>query len=742
MKKQNIEDIFSSMEDFSSVPPPELWGLIEEKLDKPKKKKRAILWWSAAACLLLGLGLTSILHFNSTSGINNLNNGSLDNNKVVFENKKQDTNKNTTVSPENTIVEKSNADKTNSPVKNELDPAQKNQNKAVQTANATLKNKNNNNNLDLKSDVQSANTNQAVAEQPLTPAKANNLNAVSKNQVLNNKQKTANQAVVEQSYVPAKENTFNNASKNQTLNNKEKTANQAVAQKSDVPAKENTFNNASKNQILNNKEKTTNQAVAQKSDVPAKENTFNNASKNQILNNKEKTTNQAVAQKSDVPAKQNTFNNASKNQILNNKEKTANQAVAQQSYIPAKENTFNNTSKNQILNNKEKTANQAVAQQSYVPAKDNVFNNASKNQIVSNKKRTANQGIAEQKVVFGKESKFNSVPKNQVSNSIFEDKLVAKKSNNIAFNPISNGNQNTVNESIARQKNQNAGTEKAVASTQKENSKFIDVLSKQDSVQLAELQNLEKGIVTPEAKKENNKETKSKLKGEKWAVSVFAGVAASENYKNEKTLGNANDSKQSSTYGVKTKYKINNKWAVGSGFKINELAQSVANVSYMSAKNNAFFTSGDYYLVQNSAAPQIANNSDYVLVPNNTKEVVKSDNIQSGNLDQSLRYIEMPLEVSYSIFNKNKTSINLNTGGFVGKLISNQVALDGNSIGQNVNANNFVYGSTLSSTLQYRVYKKTNIFAEPAINYYINPLNNQSFNQFQWGLNFGLNFTF
>lgn len=40
MKKQDIEDIFSSMEDFSSVPPPELWGQIEEKLDKPKRRKK------------------------------------------------------------------------------------------------------------------------------------------------------------------------------------------------------------------------------------------------------------------------------------------------------------------------------------------------------------------------------------------------------------------------------------------------------------------------------------------------------------------------------------------------------------------------------------------------------------------------------------------------------------------------------------------------------------------------------
>lgn len=121
---------------------------------------------------------------------------------------------------------------------------------------------------------------------------------------------------------------------------------------------------------------------------------------------------------------------------------------------------------------------------------------------------------------------------------------------------------------------------------------------------------------------------------------------------------------------------------------------------------------------------------------------LKSDNVERGKLDQSLRYLEVPLEVSYSVFNKNRANISLNTGGFVGKLISNNMALNGNSIGENVNANDYVYGSLLSTTLQYRIYKKTNVFVEPAMNYYINPLNEQSFNQFQWGFNFGLNVNF
>jgi hypothetical protein len=76
-----------------------------------------------------------------------------------------------------------------------------------------------------------------------------------------------------------------------------------------------------------------------------------------------------------------------------------------------------------------------------------------------------------------------------------------------------------------------------IADNQKSTSKFGDALSKQDSVQLAELQNLEKGIVavTPETKKEKEDKDKAIAKNEKWAVEVFAGVANSENIKSIKS---------------------------------------------------------------------------------------------------------------------------------------------------------------------------------------------------------------
>lgn len=623
MKKQKIEDIFSSMENFSSVPPPELWDQIEEKLNKPKKKKRAILWWSAAACLLLGLMLPSVLHFNSGSGVENADTNAAGNNSVVLEEHKAESKENKTISRES-------------------------------------------NRIDQKSG---------------------------------------------------------------TAENSEDFVKQSGSSKEKVQMEETAVAHADRN------------------------NKTNPADPEQELSTGRKNARQAVAENTFTSEKENGLKSTSKNQIANTKKRNANQSLAEKTFSPAKQNIFNSSSKNQLLDAEKENVTQGLAEKSFNTGKQNMFNTASKGQTVDAENKKANQILAEKTFTAGKQNPFKTTSKNQLSNSLFEGKQYSKDNQNTknntsslalnATNTILNDSSNKIDKSAKESKNELAVTEKPFAEHHKSNSKFNDaVLSKQDSVQLAELQKLEKGIITPEVKKETEKE-KVKSNAEKWAVEVFAGVASSENYKNDKTLGHVNDSKQSNTYGVKTKYKINKKWAVGSGFKINELGQSIANVSYVnvSEKNNALASYNDYY-IQSSATPQIASNNDYVFVSNSSKEVLKSNTVQTGNLDQSLKYIEMPLEVSYAVFSKNKTSISLNTGGFVGKLISNNVALDGNSIGKNIEANDFVYGSVLSSTVQYRIYKKTNVFVEPAMNYYLNPLSNQSFNQFQWGLNFGLNVSF
>ncbi|MEN9907023.1 MAG: hypothetical protein RLZZ540_164 [Bacteroidota bacterium] len=242
--------------------------------------------------------------------------------------------------------------------------------------------------------------------------------------------------------------------------------------------------------------------------------------------------------------------------------------------------------------------------------------------------------------------------------------------------------------------------------------------------------------------KEQQKKDKIALVEDKWSMQVFAGINNSQNLKKQKSLGNTIESQKGYNYGVKANYKINRRWAVSTGFKISELGQQVANVSYINSAKTLVNISKF-----SSAQPQekgaITTNSNYLFIPNSREmNMMASTFYEKGNLSQKVQYLEMPMEVSYVVLNKGKARINMNTGGFIGKAISNEVLLNDSSIGKNQDVNDVVFGTVLSSTLQYELFKKTKVFVEPGMNYYTQPVQNQNFNQFQLIFNFGLNVSF
>jgi hypothetical protein len=321
-------------------------------------------------------------------------------------------------------------------------------------------------------------------------------------------------------------------------------------------------------------------------------------------------------------------------------------------------------------------------------------------------------------------------------------KTIASSDNDVISESKQNKESVKNTNSKSAQINQNPevsgfNTSKTIA----ENSSAKDSLNKIKK-EVAQLENALAELDKDKSKKKSNSEAI-----DKWSLQVFAGVMGSENYSNEKALGNKVSSKQSNGYGLKTNYKLNKKWAVSSGFKINELGQKINEVAYYERSTSTSFTSGilpNNNVVMDSPSK---NNNEIVFASNNENYLFATNSkigtgFETGNVTQNLKYFEMPLEVSYALLSKKKTSIIMNTGGFVGRLISNEMLLNGSSIGENKNVNEFVYGTLLSSTLQYQFYKKTKFFIEPGMNYYINPLENQSFNQFQWMLNIGVNVSF
>ncbi|WP_409415679.1 hypothetical protein [Flavobacterium sp. PS2] len=612
MKKKKIEDIFSSIENFSSVPPPELWAKIEEELDKPKKKKVVAIWWSLAASLLIGLAITSGLYFNS-----NENDILLKDNNVVIDSQESNSKSNpTTPSTINTTPLNNKATITVAESDNSVANKTSNNNQeSTKTVTSSINKKD-------KPSLQLTNETISIAESSSKNKAKTSSPKVNGNEVNSNFNEAKNEEIV-------LNNNTQSSSKNDTNTSSAKQNKTISKNKTEAIVLNNNIQSSSKNDTNTSSAKQNNTEVN------------NTISKN----------------KTEVIALNNNIQSSSKNDT--------NTSSAKQ----------NNTEVNNTIS-KNKTEVIAL-----------------NNNIQSSSKNDTNTSSAKQ--------------------------------NNIEVD-------NTINktESIVL----NNSSEKSLVS-------YNDSLNK---AQIAlELQQLENRL--------NNKEdnegvkTEKEILKEKWSVGLYAGLVNSENYGNKKALGNDIESKQNTGYGVKTNYKLNKKWAVSSGLKINELGQSVANVSYYNKQQNVLSAGiiNDFF-ISNPSVEYISTNRNYVFSSDNSSQKIQSSNAgnQTGNLDQQLQYLEMPLEVSYSVLNTGKADIRLNTGGFIGKLISNEVFLDGNSIGGNLDVNNFVYGSKFSSTLQYEVFKKTHFFVEPGVNYYINPLKTQSFNQFQWGLNFGVNFGF
>jgi hypothetical protein len=526
MKNKEAKSIFSSLENFSSIPPPELWDKIEAQLDQPKKKKRAVIWWSIAASLIVGLSVPTILYFNSNQEngfeMNIENNGNVNSNDNSNSNNKGDNNSNTKENDNGKLNDKL---------------------------------------INLKSGNQVATT-----TAPIVYSKAKKYTGF----------KNLNQQ---------KNNGMNPMVKDESKSNA-------------IVAKQNSS-----------------------SAIPLPELAFDSAAQ--------------------------VNNSNSYNKIVVSDEK-------------------NSTSRSNAY--KAVTAN-----------------------IISKSVQVSNLN-ANNKVVVSEE-------KNSISRSNVNKEIAANTSSKDSLNKI--------------------------------------------KMEVAQLEN-----VLVELDKDKTTKKKDSESIDKWSLQVFAGVMSSQNYNNEKALGNTVASKKSSGYGVKTNYKLNKKWGVSSGFKINELGQKIAGVSYYEQQSYSGTVSGSLPIASDSYPLSSSKNSyNIVLISNNENYMFASNSdtdngFEKGNVTQNLKYFEMPLEVSYALLNKKKTNISMNTGGFVGMLISNDLLLNGNSIGENKNVNQYVYGTLLSSTLQYEFYKKTKFFIEPGMNYYINPLENQTFNQFQWMFNVGLNVSF
>lgn len=279
--------------------------------------------------------------------------------------------------------------------------------------------------------------------------------------------------------------------------------------------------------------------------------------------------------------------------------------------------------------------------------------------------------------------------------------------------------------------------------TLKMNSENNAIANNSDSKQEDLLKTLEDAIAKNEDDK--TKEIKDSDNRSNWAVQVLGGIAnTTASASNFQNVAVGPSSENSIVFGVRLKYNIHDKWSIITGVSQNNLGQKLNAISYKNIENEA--QSDNIQSITENSNLFISADSESLEIALLDASLVNSllDDIQQGELEQQLNYIEIPLEISYQIMNKEKYSLSLKIGGNINILTKNQAFINQEHIGKNANVNSTIFGASISPNIGHELLKNITLFLEPSYNYYEKPINNQlqSFDNSQFRVQIGVQYQF
>ncbi|TXD83909.1 hypothetical protein ESY86_07640 [Subsaximicrobium wynnwilliamsii] len=353
----------------------------------------------------------------------------------------------------------------------------------------------------------------------------------------------------------------------------------------------------------------------------------------------------------------------------------------------------------------------AVAQQQTLPQKEARLKSAAINQT---------EAIAQSQKPMNPEAKLaveNSDAEDSKSNALVSKENTASKIRIAAFNPEAKNNLETLTDNLQNQEENAIETAIALANDPED-------LEDEDEAQQS-----------------------------KWSVSPNVAPV----YFN--SLGNsgssldaqfANNSKQGDvnvSYGIKGSYAINKKLKIRAGMNKVDLGYRTNNVLIFDSANTLGRSQTSLSNIELNAAES---NNSFLSAKNVTfasaPDILFSK--EQVSLDQNLGFIEVPIEIEYSVLN-TKLGLNL-IGGFSTFFLNNNeifsVETNGNQtlMGEATNVNDLSYSANFGIGLDYELSKKLKVNLEPTFKYQLNTFNNTSgdFQPFFIGVYTGLSFKF
>ncbi len=273
-------------------------------------------------------------------------------------------------------------------------------------------------------------------------------------------------------------------------------------------------------------------------------------------------------------------------------------------------------------------------------------------------------------------------------------------------------------------------------------------------------------VITPETKSPSIEEALAEVKNSveeknpsnsKWSLtpnaapvyfnSLGKGSSLDSQFNNNSKSGEINMS-----YGVIAGYTIAKNLKIRSGINKVSLGYSTNDVVIFESigvmRSSSFIKNIDpiepAIANDGAAEPQLSIVSGESLSTSKSNSFIKTSNT---SINQSLGYIEIPLEIEYTLIDK-KIGLNV-IGGFSSFFLnSNKLYSEFNGertlIGKATNLNNISYSANFGLGLNYKMTKKLELNLEPLFKYQINTFNNTSgnFKPYIIGVYTGIGFKF
>lgn len=256
--------------------------------------------------------------------------------------------------------------------------------------------------------------------------------------------------------------------------------------------------------------------------------------------------------------------------------------------------------------------------------------------------------------------------------------------------------------------------------------------NKKSLLAYAEAQNEEKGDDGPDRN----------LSQGNWEIQPFAAPVYYKggNAIDPKFASNPIESDVTMAYGVNLAYQISEKLKIRSGIGQVKISNNIQDIIFTSGVEATKLA----HVNHNQQAEVMRVETSGFSISYNEEVKGRGVPLNPGTLNQQMGFIEVPLEIEYSLIDK-KFGLSIIGGGSTLFLSENSISINSaqgtTNIGEANNLNKTSFSTNIGLGLDYKISKRFELSLEPTFKYQINTFTkNLDFNPYYFGVFTGINF--